>query len=107
LKPKVIHIESNEPIQKWTSENHQMIMDVLYDFIFEFAKSGKKKVVVLKLIFKPKYHSKITSYEIINIDFTISEDEIVNTIDKLIFNFELTEEYEKCDKLLKLKSEIL
>lgn len=105
MKPKVIHINTNESIQKWADSNNLLIIETLYDYIFDFVASGKRKIVVLKLIFKPKYHSKITGYEVVNIDFTISKEEIDDTIDKLISNFELLEEYEKCAKLLKLKNE--
>lgn len=105
MKPKVIHINTNEPIEKWTKENHKVIMETLYDYIFKFVESGNKKMVILKLVFKPKYYSKIAEYEVVNVNFVLFEHEINSTIDTLIFNFELTEEYEKCAELLKLKNE--
>jgi hypothetical protein len=103
LKPKIIHISSNEPIQKWADENHATIMDALYDSIFDFVQSDEEKRVVLKLISKPKYHSKITGFDIINVEFTVAKSEIVETIDKLISHLEEVEEYEKCAELVKLK----
>jgi hypothetical protein len=103
LKPKTIHITSNEPIQKWADDNHTTIMDSLYDTIFDFVESGEEKRVVLKLVSKPKYHSKITGYDVINVEFTIAKDEISETIDKLIHHLEEVEEYEKCAELVKLK----
>lgn len=103
MKPKTIHITSNEPIQKWADDNHTTIMDSLYDTIFDFVESGEEKRVVLKLVSKPKYHSKITGYDVINVEFTIAKDEISETIDKLIHHLEEVEEYEKCAELVKLK----
>lgn len=103
MKPKTIHITSNEPIQKWADDNHTTIMDSLYDTIFDFVESGEEKRVVLKLVSKPKYHSKITGYDVINVEFTIAKDEISETIDKLIRHLEEVEEYEKCAELVKLK----
>lgn len=103
MKPKTIHITSNEPIQKWADDNHTTIMDSLYDTIFDFVESGEEKRVVLKLVSKPKYHSKITGYDVINVEFTIAKDEILETIDKLIRHLEEVEEYEKCAELVKLK----
>jgi len=78
-------------------------MDSLYDTIFDFVESGEEKRVVLKLVSKPKYHSKITGYDVINVEFTIAKDEISETIDKLIHHLEEVEEYEKCAELVKLK----
>ena len=103
MKPKVIHINTNEPIQKWADDNHAIIMDSLYDSIFDFVQSGEEKRVVLKVVSKPKYHSKITGYDVINVEFTVHKDEVVETIDKLIHHLEEIEEYEKCSELVKLK----
>jgi hypothetical protein len=106
LKPKIIHISTNEPIQKWADDNHSIIMDTLYETIFEFVKSGNQKMIVLKLISKPKYHSKITGYDVMNVDFTLHKSEILETIDKLLNHLEDVEEYEKCAELVKLKNSI-
>lgn len=103
MKPKIIHISTNEPIQKWADENHSTIMDTLYETIFDFVESDEEKRVVLKLVSKPKYHSKITGYDVVNVEFTIARDEITETIDKLISHLEEVEEYEKCAELVKLK----
>ena len=78
-------------------------MDTLYETIFDFVESDEEKRVVLKLVSKPKYHSKITGYDVVNVEFTIARDEITETIDKLISHLEEVEEYEKCAELVKLK----
>ena len=103
MKPKIIHISTNEPIQMWVEENHPTIMDTLYETIFDVVESDEEKRVVLKLVSKPKYHSKITGYDVVNVEFTIARDEITETIDKLISHLEEVEEYEKCAELVKLK----
>jgi len=107
MEPKKIFIEGKPQIHKWADENRSIIMECLYDNVFDFVKKNEDVRVVLKLVTggeKPsRGRMKQNGY---NIEFTISKDDIVETIDNLLTYMIETEEYEKCGELTDLKKMI-
>lgn len=107
MEPKTIYIDGSFQIQKWADENSEVIMQCLYDNVFDFVKNKEEVRVVLKLVTggdtKRRGRLKPNGY---NIEFTISQDDIQETIDNLLEHMTKIEEYERCSKLAKLKTQI-
>jgi hypothetical protein len=104
LKPKVIYIDPKIDMVNWISENHITINNIIYDHIFDFIEGDDLKKSVLQIIVKPQmgdYNRYIFSG--ISYEFMLIRDNIDDTIDALIKNFEKLEEFEKCAKLLETK----
>lgn len=107
MKPKIIHIKENTPIDKWAEENKSQIMDALYENVFEFVESEEEDRVVLQLISGNVVRGRLRRENVgLNIDFIIAKEDISETIDKLMEHLVEVEEYEKCAELLKLKNKI-
>jgi hypothetical protein len=106
LKPKTIYIDPTTNLSAWVDTHHNIIVNTLYENIFDFIKGDEMKRVVLRVITKtiPIYEGRI-NYEGISYDFMLVRDDINDTIDALIKNFEEIEDYEKCYELLQLKNE--
>lgn len=106
MKPKEIYIGTETPIAEWANENRNIIMDALYDNVFDFVYGDELNRCVLKVIAQPKTHTNAAKLKRVglSVDFIINRDDINETIDKLISHLEEFEEYEKCAELLKLKN---
>lgn len=107
MKPKKIYIDRDTDLEGWTERHHQLIVNILYDNVFDFVKGDELRRTVLRVITKdiPVYDGD-TIYEGLSYDFMLIRDNINYTIDALIKNFEDLEEYEKCADLLELRNQI-
>jgi hypothetical protein len=110
MKPKQIKIDFNTPIEKWADENKAVIMDSIYDNVFEFMDSDEDDRVILqvqpvkeqeRMIKGTVKRFKLESP--INVDFIISKDDIDLTLKKMLEHYIEIEEYEKCAEIHKLQ----
>lgn len=106
MKPKEIYIGTEIAISKWADDNRNIIMNALYDNVFDFVDGDELTRCVLRVISKPKTHAKAKQINRVglSVDFVITRDDINETIDKLIAHLVELEEYEKCAELLKLRN---
>ncbi len=111
MKPKQIKIDFNIPIEKWADENRGVIMDSIYDNVFDFMESEDDDRVVLQV--QPvkeqerKIKGSIRTFKMespINVDFIISKDDIQLTLKKMMDYYIEVEEYERCSEILKLQN---
>ncbi len=111
MKPKQIKIDFNIPIEKWADDNRGVIMDSIYDNVFEFMDSDEDDRVILQV--QPvkeqerKIRGSIRTFKMespINVDFIISKDDIQLTLKKLLDYYIEVEEYEKCAEIVKLQN---
>ena len=108
MKPKQIKIDFNTPIEQWADENKSMIMDSIYDNVFEFMESDEDDRVVLQV--QPVLRQERTLRRTVpvqspfNVDFIISKDDIDLTLKKLLEHMVEIEEYEKCAEIVKLQN---
>jgi len=111
MKPKQIKIDFNTPIEKWADENKGVIMDSIYDNVFEFMDSEEDDRVILQV--QPvkeqerKIKGSIRTFKVespINVDFIISKDDIQLTLKKLLEYYIEVEEYERCAEIVKLQN---
>ena len=108
MNPKRIYIDFNTPIEEWASNNKGMIMDSIYNNVFDFMESDEDDRVVLQVSPKVSDRSKrqnMFKEPPINVDFIISKDDIQTTLEKLLEHMIEVEEYEKCAKIHKLQKE--
>jgi len=103
LKYKKIIIPPNIDINDWIDENRSVIMDTLYNNIFDFIESVEDKRIVLEVVFKKKLKMNYSDFDGISMDFLITKKDISETVDRLLYYYEDLEEYEKCANLIKLK----
>lgn len=107
MKPKQIKIDFNTPIEKWADENRGVIMDSIYENVFEFMESDEDDRVILQVqpILKQEraLRRAITPQSPFNVDFIISKDDIDLTLRKLLEHMVEVEEYEKCAEIVKLQ----
>lgn len=97
-------IINNSSVLEWTLENDRKINDLLYNTVFDFSKSDKKSVTILRLY---SFSDKSEDGMDVVIDFKISKSELTETIDKLLKSYEGYEEYEKCAEILKLQKSLV
>jgi hypothetical protein len=112
MKPKQIKIDFNTPIERWADENKGVIMDSIYDNVFEFMESDEDDRVILQV--QPvkeqerKIKGSVRTFKMespINVDFIISKDDIQLTLQKMLEYYIEVEEYEKCAEIVKLQNE--
>ena len=106
MKPQEIYIGTETPIGEWANHNRDIIMNALYDNVFDFVYGDELTRCVLKVIAQPKTHTSANKLKRVglSVDFIINRDDIDETIDKLISHLVEFEEYEKCAELVKLKN---
>ena len=107
MKLTTIYIDIETPMPKWIEENHILILNTLYNSIFDFVNGDDLKSVVIKVIAtsaNSEYVKLLTPALVY--EFMLIRDNINDTIDALIRNFEELDEYEKCAKLLELRNEL-
>ena len=111
MKPKQIKIDFNTPIEQWAENNKGVIMDSIYDNVFEFMDSDEDDRIVLQV--QPikqqerKIKGSIRTFKLespINVDFIISKDDIELTLRKLLEYYIEVEEYERCAEIVKLQN---
>ena len=107
LAAKKIYIEAGTPIREWAEENRGTIMNSIYDNVFDFIASKSKNRIILKLVGKPKEVSKLKDAPPgLIVDFSISKEDIDQTLDRLMEYMIETEEYEKCAEIQKLQKSL-
>lgn len=111
MKPKKIKINFNTPIERWADANKGVIMDSIYENVFEFMDSDEDDRVILQVqpvkeqerMIKGSVR-KLNIESPINVDFIISKDDIQLTLKKLLEHYVEIEEYEKCAEIVKLQN---
>jgi DNA-binding HxlR family transcriptional regulator len=107
LAAKKVYIEFGTPIQKWAADNRGIIMDSIYDNVFDFISSKSKNKIILKLVAKPKEISKLKDVPPgLIVDFSISKEDIDQTLDRLMEYMIEVEAYEKCAEIKKLQNSL-
>ncbi len=110
MKPKQIKIDFNTPIEQWADNNKGVIMDSIYDNVFEFMESDETDRVILQV--QPvkeqerRIKGSIRTFKLespINVDFIISKDDIDLTLKKMLEYYVEVEEYERCAEIVKLQ----
>lgn len=108
MKPKQIKIDFNTPIERWADENKCVIMDSIYENVFEFMESEEDDRVILQVqpVMKQERNLRrvIPQQVPVNVDFIISKDDIDLTLRKLLEHMVEFEEYEKCAEIVKLQN---
>jgi len=108
MKPKKIKIDFNIPIETWVDENKCIIMNSIYENVFEFVDSEENDRIILQIhpdMGKEKNRRRINSDQSpVNVDFIISKLDIDLTIKKLLEHMIEIEEYEKCAEIVKLQN---
>ena len=111
MKPKKIKRDFNTPIERWADENKGVIMDSIYENVFEFMESKEDDRIILQV--QPvksqerKIKGSIKTFKLespINVDFIISKDDIQLTLKKMLEHYIEVEEYEKCAEIVKLQN---
>lgn len=106
--PTTIQIDFNVPIEKWAADNKSMIMDSIYENVFEFIESDEEDRVVLQVQPTMKQERTIRKIALgdapVKVDFIISKDDIDLTLKKLLEHMIEVEEYEKCAEIVKLQN---
>lgn len=106
--PTTIQIDFNVPIEKWADDNKSVIMDSIYENVFEFMESDETDRVILQV--QPTMKQEKTLRKVvlgdapIKVDFIISKDDIDLTLKKLLEHMIELEEYEKCAEIVKLQN---
>lgn len=111
MKPKKIKIDFNTPIERWADANKGVIMDSIYENVFEFMDSDEDDRIILQVqpvkeqerLIKGSVR-KLNIESPINVDFIISKDDIQLTLKKLLEHYVEIEEYEKCAEIVKLQN---
>ncbi len=111
MKPKQIKIDFNTPIEQWAENNKGVIMDSIYDNVFEFMDSDEEDRVILQVQPVKEQERRIKgsmrTFKLespINVDFIISKDDIQLTLRKLLEYYIEVEEYERCAEIVKLQN---
>ena len=82
-------------------------MDSIYDNVFDFITSESKNKIILKLVAKPKKVTKLKAAPPgLIVDFTISKEDIDQTLDTLMEYMIEIEAYEKCAEIFKLQKSL-
>jgi len=107
LAAKKIYIEPGTPIRDWAEENRGIIMNSIYDNVFDFIESKSKNKIILKLVTKPKEATKLKDVQPgLIVDFSISKEDIDQTLDRLMEYMIEIEAYEKCAEIQKLQKSL-
>jgi hypothetical protein len=110
MTPKKIKIDFNTPIEQWADNNKGVIMDSIYDNVFEFMESDEDDRIVLQV--QPvKEQERMIRGSVrrlqlespFNVDFIISKDDIDLTLKKMLEYYVEVEEYERCAEIVKLQ----
>ena len=102
---KKIYLDTTVSLLDWVEENRPVIIETLYDNIFDFLDSDVDTKTVLKVENRPTFnHINMESYGV-TFDFMLIRSDISVTIDSMLEYYESIEDYEKCAKLMKTKTD--
>jgi hypothetical protein len=100
---KKIYLDNSVSLLDWVDENRPVIIETLYDNVFDFLDSGEKSKTVLKVQNKPVINIIDLKSNEVTFDFMLVRSDISLTIDSMLEYYESIEEYEKCAKLVETK----
>lgn len=103
MKTEKLYLNSDS-ILNWVESNRDKINQLLYDNIFDFAKSDKTSVPILRIYSfddKDSYGTDIVT------NLMITKEDLLDTIEKLLQAYVSDEYYERCAELLKLKNSLV
>lgn len=100
---KKIYLDTSVSPMDWVDANRSIIVEALYENIFDFLESEDETRTVLKVENKPTFDLlNMESYSVI-FDFMLIRSDIDITIGSMLEFYESIEEYEKCAKLIQAK----
>lgn len=106
MSVKKIYLNNDISLIDWINQNKSIIVETLYDNVFDFCESNAEAKLVLKVEHKPKMNMiNMESYGMV-FDFMLIREDILITLNSLLEYYEETEEYEKCLKLINLKKSL-
>jgi hypothetical protein len=102
----VYEIDSGMTLEQWTFANKDIIHEAIYTNIFKFSKQKTARKVILRV--KSKAKSKISRNlrNSFSAEITLVRTGLYDTVCKLLTHYTNTEQYEKCDSLLILKTQL-
>ncbi len=103
MKTKKLYL-NNDSILKWVESNRHTINELLYDNVFDFAKSDKMSFSIMRIY---SFDDKDSNGTDIVTNLMITKEELVDTVEKLLKAYEGDEYYERCAELLKLKNSLV
>jgi len=103
---KTIYLDTNISLVEWVDDNKSIIIETLYENIFDFYESELKTKTVLKITNKPTVNYNTIKSHAVVFDFMLLRDDISLTIRSLLDYYESAEEYEKCAKLVDLQNKL-
>jgi hypothetical protein len=103
MSVKKIYLDTTTSILEWVDINRPVIIETLYDNVFDFLDSGKKSKTVLRVENKPVTNVIHLKSNGVVFDFMLVRSDISLTIDSMLEYYESIEEYEKCAKLVETK----
>jgi hypothetical protein len=103
---KKIFLENGVSIIDWLDINEAVLINSLYDNIFEFMDSELENDIVLRVENSPNSNKANSDpYQMI-FEFSLVKEDIPDIIHTLMEYFETIEDYEKCSELVKLKHKL-
>lgn len=104
---KKLYLDDTISPEIWIELNQTMIMNEIYDNIFEFYENGGDEMVIMEIIQKSGGKKRRGKYIAPgHIDVLLIKDDIPQTLQILLNFMENIEEYEKCAEIYKLIKKI-
>lgn len=105
MSVKKIYLDTTVSLLDWVDDNRPVIIETLYDNIFDFLDSGDASKTVLKVANRPTFNTTTMESYGVTFDFMLIRSDITVTIDSMLEYYESIEDYEKCAKLMKTKTD--
>lgn len=106
MSVKTIYLDTGVSLIEWVGSNKSVIIETLYDNIFDFIEESSDTKLVLKIANKPVMdYDSLKSYGVV-FDFMLVRTELSVTIRSLLDHYESIEDYEKCIKLVELQNKL-
>ncbi len=102
---KKIYLDTTVSLLDWVEENRPVIIETLYDNIFDFLETDTDSKTVLKVENRPTFNASTMESYGVTFDFMLIRSDILVTIDSMLEYYESIEDYEKCAKLMKTKTD--
>lgn len=102
MKTEKLHL-NNASILEWVESNRETLNQLLYNNVFDFAKSDKLSFSMLRIY---SFSDKDAFGTDIVVNLLITKYDLAETVDKLLRAYELDENYERCAELLKLRNSL-
>ena len=95
---------SNASILEWVDSNRDKLNELLYNNVFDFAKSDKMSFSIMRIY---SFSDKDSNGMDIVTNLLITKEDLYDTVAKLLKAYESDEYYERCAELLKLKNSLV